>query len=145
MASVVVETWALAGKRRLLDRWSVPIEPPSDGEDDGALTLRDLITRIVHREVAAFDHRQQARQFVRVLSEREISIRAATGRVDPGGRPSDGSLDVEDAVAAVLTAFQDGLFLVLLDDVEQKELDAAVHVADDSRVAFLRLTLLAGA
>ena len=71
--SVTVETWTLAKRRRLLDRWSVPIVPdPQDGEGD-ALTLRDLITRIVHREVAAFERREHARQFVRVLSEREIS------------------------------------------------------------------------
>ena len=145
MPSVIVETWTLSRKRQLLDRWSVPIEPgPADG-DGGGLTLRDLIARIVRREVEAFEHRQKARQFVRVLSEREIAVRSASGRVDPGGRPAGNSVTVEDAVAAVLTAFEDGLFLVLLDDVEQKDLDATVHVTDDSRLVFLRLAFLAGA
>ena len=142
---MIVETWALARKRQLLDRWSVPIEPGPADAGGGPLTLRDLITRIVHREVEAFEYRQNARQFVRVLSEREIAFRATGGRVDPGGRPRGNSVIVEDAVTAVLTAFEDGLFLVLLDDVEQKDLDAPVHVTDDSRLAFLRLTFLAGA
>ena len=48
-------------------------------------------------------------------------------------------------MTAVLTAFEDGLYLVLLDDKEQRNLDATVHLTDDSRVAFLRLTFLAGA
>jgi hypothetical protein len=142
--SVVVETWTMARKRRLLDRWSVPIEPgPAAG--GGAMTLRDLITRVVHREVAAFERRQTARQFVRVLSEREIAVRAVGGRVDPGGRPAGHGVQVDDAVAAVLTAFEDGLFIALLDGVEQRDLDATVHVTDDSRLVFVRLTLLAGA
>lgn len=145
MPSVVVETWTMAGKRRLLERWSVPIEPGPGSGDGGALTLRDLITRIVHREVKAFERRQEARQFVRVLSEREIAVRAATGRVDPGGRPAGNGVNVGDAVDSVLTAFDDGLYLVLLDNVEQKDLDATVHVTDDSRVVFVRLTFLAGA
>ena len=145
MPSVTVETWTLAKKRRLLDRWSVPIAPePQDGEGD-ALTLRDLITRIVHREVAAFERREHARQFVRVLSEREIAVRAASGRVDPGGRRAGSLVDVDQAVSAVLTAFEDGLYLVLLDDEEQRNLDATVHLNDDSRLVFLRLTFLAGA
>lgn len=145
MPSVAVEAWTMAGKRRLLDRWSVPIEPGSGTGGGGALTLRDLITRIVHREVETFERRQEARQFVRVLSEREIAVRAASGRIDSGGRPPGGMANVDEAVATVLTAFEDGLFLVLLDAVEQKDLDATVHVTDDSRLVFIRLTFLAGA
>jgi hypothetical protein len=135
----------MAAKRRLLDRWSVPIEPgPGEGNGD-RLTLRDLLTLIVHREVEGFERRQNARQFVRVLSGREIELRAASGRVDPGGRPAGDRVNADDAVSAVLTAFDDGLFLVLLDDVEYKDLNATVRVTDDSRVAFIRLTFLAGA
>lgn len=145
MPTVTVETWTLAKKRRLLDRWSVPIAPePGEGGGD-PLTLRDVITRLVHREVDGFERRQHARQFVRVLSEREIALRAVSGRVDPGGRPADQPVDVDQAVGAVLTAFEDGLYLVLLDDREQKDLDSTVHLTDDSRLVFLRLSFLAGA
>lgn len=144
MPSVMVETWALSGKRRLLERWSVPLEP-RQGDEHDPLTLRDIITRIVHCEVESFHRRQESRKFVRVLSEREITVRSAAGRIDPGGRPAGNAVDTDSAVSTVLTAFEDGLFLVLLDDVEQKDLDAAVHVTDDSRLAFIRLTFLAGA
>ena len=45
--SVTVETWTLAKKRKLLDRWSVPIAPePQDGEGD-ALTLLNDDSRLV--------------------------------------------------------------------------------------------------
>jgi hypothetical protein len=109
------------------------------------VTLRTLIARLVRTEVAAFERRQQARQFVRVLSEREIAVRAAGGRVDPGGRPAGPPVDPDAAVAAALLGFEDGLYLVILDGREQKCLDAPVHLTDDSHVVFLRLTFLAGA
>ena len=45
-------------KSRPLDRWSVPVPPElGDGGDDGGLTLRELIARIVHAEVEAFEAR----------------------------------------------------------------------------------------
>jgi hypothetical protein len=34
---------------------------------------------------------------------------------------------------------------VLFDGREQKDLDARIHLTDDSRIVFLRLTFLAGA
>jgi hypothetical protein len=145
MPSVIVETWTVAKKRRLLERWSVPIEPGTPGVDGDAVTLRDVIARIVRREVANFDRRQDARRFARMLSSREIEVRAASGRVDPGGHPRSAPVDEEEAVAAVMGAFEDGLLMVLLDDVEQRELDTPIHLTDDSRLAFLRLTFLAGA
>jgi hypothetical protein len=46
--------------------------PPSSGDGDEGLTLRELITRIVRAEVCSFERREQARRLVRVLSETEI-------------------------------------------------------------------------
>lgn len=145
MPSVIVETWTVAKKRRLLDRWSVPIEPEAPGGDGDAVTLRDVIARIVRREVANFDRRQDARRFARMMSAHEIEVRAVSGRVDPGGHPRGASVDEEEAVSAVIGAFEDGLMMVLLDDVEQRDLDTPILLTDDSRLAFLRLTFLPGA
>jgi len=46
--------------------------PPSSGDGDEGLTLRELITHIVRAEVCSFERREQARRLVRVLSETEI-------------------------------------------------------------------------
>lgn len=140
-----VETRILGKKPRPLDGWSVPIDPDSGEGEDGGLTLRALITRIVRGEAAAFVERERARRFVRVLSEREVAAGATAGKVDPGGRPPAGLVDVEHSVAAALQGFEDGLYLVVLDGQEQRDLDARVYLTADSRVVFLRLTFLAGA
>jgi hypothetical protein len=140
-----VETRLLGKKRRPLDGWSVPIEPTSGDPGDGALTLRELIARVVRAEVAAFTQRERARRFVRVLSEAEIAEGAARGRIDPGGRPATGLVDAEQAVGAALQGFEDGLYLVVLDGREERDLDAQVYPTAESRLVFLRLTFLAGA
>ena len=50
----------------------------------------------------------------------------------------------EQAVAVACQAFEDGLFLVVIDGTEYRELDAQVFVQPDSQLTFIRLTLLAG-
>ena len=140
-----IETRTLGRKARPLDGWAIP-DPPVGRDGDGdSLTLRELITRVVRSEVAAFDRRERARRFVRVLSDTEIDEGAARGRVDPGGRPMTGPVDVDQAVGAALQGFEDGLYLVILDGNEQRDLDREVFISPDSKLVFLRLTFLAGA
>jgi hypothetical protein len=140
-----VETRLLGRKSRPLDDWSIPTPPPDSFDGGEGLTLRALIARVVRVEVQAFERRDRARRFVRVLSHSEITDAAARGKVDPGGRAPSAPVDENAAVAAALQGFDDGLYLVILDGIEQRELDRQVYLTDDSRLVFLRLTFLAGA
>ena len=140
-----VETRVLGRKSSSLDGWSISLPPPEPGDGEGGITLRELIARVVRAEVAEFERRERARRFVRVLSDREIADGAARGRVDPGGREPTGRVDLDAAVGAALQGFEDGLYLVVLDGAEQRDLERQVYVTDDSRMVFLRLTFLAGA
>lgn len=49
------------------------------------------------------------------------------------------------AIGTALRAFEDGLYLVILDGKEQRDLDEQVFPGPDSHVTFLRLVMLAGA
>jgi hypothetical protein len=141
---MVIETRIAGKKARALDRWSVPTPPPGSENGGGGITLRDLIIRVVRGEVAAFERREQARRLVRVLSDDEIVRGALRGKVDSGGREPTGSVDEDAAIGAALQGFEDGLYLVILDGVEQRALDKQVYVGPDSQLVFLRLTFLAG-
>jgi hypothetical protein len=138
---------ALGGRRELFEGFSVPVPPESDdrGGGDEGLTLRRLIGHIVRHEVAQFRKRQEARKFLRVLSEREIEQAAGRGKIESGGNESRQKVDEEDAVATALQAFEDGLYLVVIDGEEQRELDRQIFVQPDSRITFVRLVFLAGA
>jgi hypothetical protein len=141
---LLIETRILGKPSRPLDRWSIPVPPMGGGAGHGGLTLRELIGRVVRQEVEAFEQRQRAQRLTRFLSEREIEEGAARGKVNPGGRPAAGLVDVEAAVASALVGFEDGLYLVLVDGEEQRELDAEVFLNAGSTLVFLRLTFLAG-
>jgi hypothetical protein len=140
---ITVTTRALGSRRKLLDDRDVP--PPAGLPDDGGrMTLRDFIAHVVAKEVEAFRERQGRRRFVRVLTAKEIHDAAGQGAVRPGESDLDQEVDDEVAVAAALQAFEDGIYLVIVDGEEQRDLDREVHVAPDSRVTFLRLVMLAG-
>jgi hypothetical protein len=133
---------ALGRKKPLFADWSIPFPP--DLGDGGSLTLRDLIDRIVRAEVAAFAQRQQERQLFRALTETQIAQGAAKGKIEAGGSAPKQKVNADESVAAALQAFEDGLYLVVLDEQEQRSLDAQVYLQSDSRIAFVRLTLLGG-
>jgi len=134
---------ALGQRRPLFEDWSIPFPPDLRSEGDD-LTVRDLIARVVRAEVAAFRGRQEERKLARVLSAEQIAEGAEKGKVDMGGRDLEQTVDDEQAVAAALQAFEDGLYLVVLDGEELRELDRSVYLTPDSRLTFIRLALLAG-
>jgi hypothetical protein len=137
--TITIEGKQIGRSRALFPAWQMP-SPTENG-----LTLRDLITRVVGEEIAAFRERQERRQTVAALTEREIARGVARGKVDAGGREGVvQEVDEQAAVEAALLAFEDGLFYVFVDDAQQESLDDPVCLRPDSRVTFLRLVALAG-
>ena len=139
---------SLGQRRALVEDYAVP--PPADLGDGGPLKLRDLIEHVVRQEVAAFDRREGARRLDRVLSPRQIEQGVERGKISPEGRdaklaPAGPPVDADAAVDIALTAFFDGLYLVIIDELEYRDLDEFVRLEPESRVTFLRLTFLAGA
>lgn len=143
MTTLTISGKTLGSRKPLFADWSIPFPP--EWSDDGRLTLRDLIARIVRSEVRAFRERQVARRTFRALTARQITEQAEKGRIEMGSREiPDQVVDEEEAVAVAAQAFEDGIYLVLIDGEDQRELDREIHVKSDSQVAFVRLSLLAG-
>jgi len=143
MSLLTIQGKTLGSRRPLFADWSLPFPP--EWSDEGGLTLRDLIGRVVRSEVQAFRQRQADRQVFRALTARQIAAGAEQGKIESGGSEVEPqAVDEEQAVAVACQAFEDGLFLVVIDGQDYRELDRMVHVQPDSRVTFVRLTLLAG-
>lgn len=147
MGQVITISGKAPGRKNpLFEQFSVPLPPgPPDGQNEGGVTLRDLIERIVRHEVRRFSDRQENRKFVQALSARQINDGLARGKVDMGGRDLGQKVDEQAAVDAAIQGFEDGLYLVVLDGDEQRELDRQVYLQPDSRMTFVRLVFLAGA
>lgn len=135
---------ALGSKRRLFEDWSIPL-PPNDDGGDGGITLGQLIERIVREQVRSFQQRQHDRQFLRALTAEQIDAAAARGKIEMGASEVGiQHVDPDRAVGTALQAFEDGLYLVVIDDVEYRDLEQQVFLNEDSRITFIRLTMLTG-
>ncbi len=135
---LLVQGKALGRKKPLFDDFSV--SPPTTGD----LTLRSLLGHVVRQEVAAFKNRQAERRLLRALTTKQIEEGLAKGKVDSGGSILDQHVDIDVAIASAIEAFQDGLYLVVLDEMELKDLAPPGSLTVASRLPFIRLTLLAG-
>jgi hypothetical protein len=133
-----VSAQAIGRRKPICDPFSVP--PITTG----TVTLRDLIAHVVRAEVAAFQTRQAERRLLTALTAARIDDGLAAGKVSAGGSDLDQKVDPDAAVATAVEAFADGLYLVLVDGVEVKNLDAPVSLTESSELMFVRLTLLAG-
>lgn len=143
MDTITISGKAVGSRRPLFADYSIPIPPECSHE--GGLTLRQLISRVVRNEVEAFRERQIERQVFRVLTARQIEEGVEKGKIEMGG--SEVPIQIvndDEAIAVACQAFEDGLFLVVIDGNDYREIDREVFLQPDSRVAFVRLTLLAG-
>lgn len=144
---MIITGKSLGSRRPLFADWSIPIPPGNAGDDDGdgGLTLGELIEKIVREQVELFRKRQHDRQFIQALSADEISLGVQRGKVDMGGSEIEiQEVDEELAVHNALQAFQDGIYLVVIDEQQQTDLEKQVFLTDDSQITFIRLTLLSG-
>ena len=140
---LIVEAKVVGQKRPIFTDWRIEL-PHLDNNRGDHLRLRDLITSIVIREVEAFRLRHEERKLARVMSRQQIEQDAIGGKVDPGERDLQQEVNVDQAIAVALQAFEDGLYFVFIDDVQQTQLDSEVFLKTDSKVMFLRLTALVG-
>jgi len=143
MATLTITGQTIGSKKPLFSDWSIPFPPEWEGS--GGQTLRHLIGRIVRTEVEAFRNRQEFRSTFRALTARQIEEGREKGKIESGGSEVEiRSVDEDEAVAIACQAFEDGLYLVVIDGEDCRELDRQIYVQPDSRVTFIRLTLLAG-
>ena len=111
---------------------------------DGISSLRQLIETVVRQEVTKYNSRGTENMLVPFLTETEISEQSAVGKIGFGRLYSDKKADAEKAVETALQGFEDGLFRVMAEEKEAKELDGPLDIHENDTLTFIRLTFLAG-
>lgn len=107
-------------------------------------TLTELIKACVVAEVTKYNQRREEVRLLAFLSPQQIQEQAEYGKISFGDLDNLQPAAVEKALNTALLAHQDGLFAVFIDGKEIKELDAPIRLRQDTEVAFIRLTFLAG-
>ena len=141
--ALTVEGKVVGQKRPIFTDWHIEL-PPADENNGDRLKLRDLITSIVMKEVDAFITRQEERKLARVMSRQKIEQGVESGKVGAGERDPGQKVNTANAITIALQAFEDGLYFVFIDEVQQTNLDSEVFLKANSKVIFLRLTALVG-
>jgi hypothetical protein len=114
-----------------------------DSLQSSPFLLRTLLTSLVESEVHAFAARQEQRALLRFMTDEQISEGIARGKVIPHGEAPQ-SVDLHGAVAAAMQAFEDRLYLVLVDGESIESLDDTVELHNDSRITLVQLVALIG-
>ncbi|MDR1298082.1 MAG: hypothetical protein LBO05_12110 [Deltaproteobacteria bacterium] len=117
----------------------VPYELP-----ETIVSLEDLITCLVGREVESFNARQPGAMLLPFLSQEMIEAGEEVGKVGFGTLRSDKKADPQKALSVALQGFADGLFRFLINEREIKDLAEPLGLKPDDVLTFLRLTFLAG-
>ncbi|HCL04143.1 MAG TPA: hypothetical protein DHW61_17335 [Lachnoclostridium phytofermentans] len=111
---------------------------------DDITTLRQLIETVVRQEVEKYNNRGIDNMLVPFLTESEISDQSTAGKIGFGRIYSDKKADFEKAVETALQGFEDGLFRIIIGDMEATELDEPLTIHENDILTFIRLTFLAG-
>ena len=127
----------------------------------GSISTKELLISLVQRQVADFNaHIQAQRQSQATIESRHGSGSSAPrptlstvaiedylgslGKVDFGNSANLQLADPQAALDATLQAFNDGLFVLFIDDEEVTSLEQPLSLYDNCQITFVRLTFLAG-
>ena len=110
----------------------------------GTLTLSELLGYVVQAEVLAFTERQSERRLLKALSPAQLAHGLQVGKVSSGGSELEQAVDADQSLAIAVQAFRDGLYLVIVDAQEVRDLTTVLTLHANSRMSFVRLTALVG-
>ena len=107
-------------------------------------TLKELIEECVKSEVKHYNEKREEIKLMSFLSPKDIQEQSETGKIGFGDLENRELAQVDEAIANALLAFEDGLYVVFVDDEEIKSFEQSIDLKPDSVIAFIRLTFLTG-
>lgn len=117
-------------------------EPDFDPADGSPYRVRDLIAKLVRESVRDFHHREGA-SAVAVLTNEAIAEGLRKGKFGRA-REEAQAVDLDAATGQALQAFEDGLYLLFVDEEEKRSLEEAVYLRPETKITLIRLTALSG-
>jgi hypothetical protein len=104
-------------------------------------TLKNLIEYCVNSELSISNLNHQLISF---LTPESISEKSISGKISFGEIKNKTDVDLAQAINNALQGFNDGLFVVFIDDQEIEKLNDEIDLNNNSTITFMRLTFLTG-
>ncbi|MEZ0325960.1 MAG: hypothetical protein ACAH95_08630 [Fimbriimonas sp.] len=117
-------------------------EPDWEEGDGNIYRVRHLIAKLVRESVREFQLREREGAF-RILTPEKIVEGLLKGKIGKA-REETQKVDLEQATGQALQAFEDGLYLLFVNEEEKRSLEEPVSLMPDTRIVVVRLTALAG-
>jgi hypothetical protein len=99
---------------------------------------------MVAQQLKALQDKNNEAEWLAYLMPEDIQEQGEAGKVGFGAIYNEGVPDIEGAMDTAITAYEDGLFKVFLNDEELQGLDEPLIIQEDDNVVFIRFTMLAG-
>jgi len=132
---MIIITGRLIGiQKPLFEPWSIEIEPYLEGDDDW--TLSELIEMVMLEASTIFRQPPHAPAFLRAVNA------IGTLPTSSASSANESTLiesQVGEAIGSALQAFEEDVFVVVLDQVDIMDLDDHIELHPDSQVTFVRL------
>lgn len=106
--------------------------------------LKELIIDIVQQNVERFNHQKSQIPLLKYLTEEEITLQGSTGKIGFKAKYNEGRIDRDEAIKIALSAFEDGLYKVVIGEGLVEGLEVPLNLKDQDNITFIKLIMLAG-
>ncbi len=106
---------------------------------DDISTLKELITNLVNIEIDKYEQEE-----LKITSQEDLDQMIINGKVSFGFKYRETDIDRANAVSVALQAFEDGLYVVFLNNSELKSLNDKLILNENDSISLVRLTMLTG-
>lgn len=107
-------------------------------------TLEGIIKAFVTSNVQDFNAKIESNTILAFLTPSEIQNQSESGKIGFNNIENTTKADITKSIENALQAFEDGIFLVFIDDEEVKLLNEKIELNSSSTIVFIRMTFLAG-
>ena len=107
-------------------------------------TLRELLHFCVSAEVKKYNDKKEQALLMPFLTSDDIQAQSKQGKIGLGDSYNNTLAIENDAIENAIQSFEDGLFVVFINDDEIKSLDQFIALDEQSIISFIRMTFLTG-
>jgi len=133
---ITISGRSIGMQKPLFEPWSIAIEPYLDGNDDW--TLSELIEMVILEATTIFKEPPHDPAFLQSVNAL-LAIQATSAASAIPTDPASMETQVGEAIGNALQAFEDDVYLVVLDSEDVMDLEDEIELRPDSQVTFVRL------
>ncbi|RPD96702.1 hypothetical protein EGM88_10100 [Aureibaculum marinum] len=106
--------------------------------------LKMLLTACVKQQVNTFNKKRESIILLNFLSPSAIQEQSETGKIGFGDIDNKNLADIDKSIENVLIGFENGLFLVFINNNEITSLNQEINLKPKDEISIIRMTFLTG-